>query len=207
MQSLSNKSKSSALFSTGTAGLGINAIPPATASHLSDTIQGSNWIGTFGNAGYILPNTASGSILSSTFQVIPSWLEILSTSMISAADTFSNNRPNRPDGIATNDFWSDIGFVGRNFIFNIPYSVGPKKISFYITNITASGSTTSIAISNASAPQNGLITPIRQYDQGGGGGISTAGGLVTQYEVSGPIQIDFFTFSFFGFISAIFFDN
>lgn len=208
MQSLSNKSKSSALFSTGTAGLGINATPLASASHISDVIQGSNWSTAYGAAGYILPNTASGSILNSTFISLPSWFEIISTTITSSADTFSSNRPNKPDNSGTNDFWMIITGSPRTLDFNISENVGNKKISFYITQISTGSPSDQVGIALTNLSSNVLLTSTRVYNNSpSGSGISTVGGLIAQYEVSGAIRLTLYATSFFGNISAIFFDD
>lgn len=207
MQSLARRSRSDLMFNSGTSGLVINGAPAASASHLSDVIQGSNWIGTYGNAGYILPNTASGSLLNSTFQVIPSWITDISTSLTSSADTFSSNRPNKPDGSGTNDFWLSRTFSG-DFSFRIPESDGLKKIAFYITHITSATATDQIRISMINRLSFVSLTANRTYNNGPTGtGISTVGGLVAQYQVSGIVTVSFSPPSSFGFINAIFFDN
>jgi hypothetical protein len=213
MQSLARRSKSDLMFSSAIAGLAVRSTSVSSASHLSDVIQGTDWVGTYGGAGYILPATPTGqTILNSSLRSIPSWVEELSASGLNSfADTTCVNQPEKPDESGANLFLTSASF--STSAFSISLINGPKKIAFYITTdptAPTNGLGLGITIRNGLNTLQALVSE-RIYDNTTAGtlGISTVGGLVVQYQVSGSISVSLRGLGTFnaGLLHGIFFDN
>lgn len=198
------------MFSAATQGLAMT-YAYGYAKHLSDTVQGSNWVGTYGNAGYILPSTpTSQTILNSNLKSTPSWVEAITVfSLLSYADTTCDNQPNKPDNSGLNLYLTSAS-TSSQIQLNIGITTGIKKVAFYMTNdTTAPDDSLKVTITPRNAFGTTLVTGRTYKNTANGTGISTTGGLVAQYEMSGYVQF-LLTGSgslSTGLIHAIFFDD
>jgi hypothetical protein len=221
MQSLARRARSDCFFSlAGVPGLNLGA-SFGKATHIADTIVGSDWITAgYGVAGYMLPNATSGAINLTTLQSLPTWLPsdliAVTGTMAQATDTTSSDMPIRPDTLVANNRRINVvsSTLGAIFRVNISPTFGPKKISFYITSdplLTPDSRAVGIQARQGTNASN-IFVEERVYDNTTTGvvGISTDGGLISQYEVSGDVSFVFRTRGTTltaGSFHAIFFDD